>query len=671
MTSYNVVNGIHADMNHRLIRSILRGEWGFKGLVMSDWGGTNSVVDSVLAGLDLEMPGPPEKRGKKLLQAFMDRNTSDLRSAIDESVVRILSLAEQQGLLGLSEEEAAQTRTGKEYSSTNEENVKLMRSTAAKGIVLLKNDLSVLPLKPETLQGKQVAFIGPNALTGTPGGGGSASMNPQYLSQPMDSFKATALAQGIELKVVHSLGSNSKKWLPLLARDQWRARESTDDSSDKTLIRLDFYASIDFTGPVVETQYRNSSDIDLLDTVPLPLRQDPVLPYSFRVTSTLRPRTTGSHSFSVSSVGNARIFIDDELVVDNSVWTELGETFYAFGSVEKRGSKHMNATQTYKIMVEGWTRSSASSGEPTHVFAAHPSLRIGYQEQLLDNMIADAVKLANESDYCIVVLGLDSDWESEGYDRQSMALPGDQDDLAQALLTQSEHPERLIFVNQSGSPVELPWAVEARTMLQTWYGGQEAGNAITDVLLGTVNPSGRLPITWPKKYADLPFEADKEMWPGVQGKVYYKEEVDVGYRYYLNHNIEPQFWFGYGLSYSKFTSSISEVTDAEDNWSMLVTVTNEGIYAGENVVQLYAWPVERKEQRTLVAFEKTELLHPQQNVSLVLVIRKRELASWIDDKWLLSQGDYMLGIGENVGVGNMLTTEVKVETTRTWLASEY
>ncbi|KAM5365168.1 hypothetical protein ACJZ2D_011155 [Fusarium nematophilum] len=141
----------------------------------------------------------------------------------------------------------------------------------------------------------------------------------------------------------------------------------------------------------------------------------------------------------------------------------------------------------------------------------------------------EAIALADESEAAVVVVGLTDEWESEGYDRQSMALPGDQNELVQALASKVKHPERLIFVNQSGSTVEVPWIDDVSTFLQAWYGGQEAGNALADVLLGSTDPCGRLPITWPKRYAGLPFANDPETWPGVDGVVVYKEDTHVGY----------------------------------------------------------------------------------------------------------------------------------------------
>ncbi|KAL6399235.1 Glycoside hydrolase, family 3, C-terminal [Ilyonectria robusta] len=673
MTSYNVVNGEHMDQNAPIIKDILRGEWGFKGLVMSDWGGTNSTLESLIAGLDLEMPGPPEKRGKILLKAIQDNPTTETLQALDTSVTRILSLARKFDLLGLSPELAKKSRDRTEISSTTKEDTKLMREMAASGIVLLKNSTQTLPLKLETLAGKQVAFIGPNALLGTPGGGGSASMNPQYLSRPMESFKAVAKTHGIDLSVKYAPGAYALKWLPLFEKAQWTSDPSAD-AQGKSMVQIDFFASTDLSGPIVETQFRDSSNIDLSDSAPLEFQIDPIPPYSFRASSTVLSSVSGTHSFSLSSVGGSKLFVDGELVVDNANWENRGETFYSFGSAECINAKFMEAGKHYKVSIEGWvnthsTAERASSDDVNHVFSSNPSVRIGFSPPIPDSqtMITEAVTLSNESEVTVVVLGLSDEWESEGYDRQSMALPGDQDLLIEALLQRTNRPEKLLFVNQSGSPVELPWIDGVSTFVQAWYGGQEAGNALADVLFGTVNPSGRLPITWPRRYADLPFSSDPQSWPGIDGTVLYKEGSQVGYRWYSHQtDIQPQWWFGYGLSYTHFTSIISAGSSNDEDWTVSVTVENSGNVAGQEVVQLYIYHKDRPEERALVGFEKTATIEPSKTSTMNMVIQKRDVARWIDNKWLLCEGDYILGVGTGAGDEMEINVQLSQDETKTW-----
>ncbi|KAH8699705.1 glycoside hydrolase superfamily [Ilyonectria robusta] len=595
MTSYNCVNGLHADMHPRLLRDIIRDEWKFEGLVMSDWGGTNSTWESFMAGLDLEMPGPPDLRGGKLLKLIKESNDPAVTARLDESVFRMLSLLEKLNLLGMTEEAARQSRQQPETSATTVENIKLIREVAACGIVLLKNSAKMLPLVPKRLHGKRVAFIGPNAKKGTPGGGGSASMNPQYLSHPMDAFKSLCESRGINVTVSHAPGAYTFKWLPALSASQWSVE------GGGKVMRIDYFKSIDLSGPVVSTQFRENSNIELTDSAPLPMQTDPVHPYSFRVQSTLIPLTTGVHRFSLTSVGRARLYVEGELVVDNSDWTKIGESFWGFGSVELIGEANLTAGQGYAVVVECWSdpKSPAALIEDVNpVFTAHPSVRIGYQEQLSETTISDAVSLANQSDVTVAVFGLNDEWESEGYDRSSMALPGNQNELILALIENFKDPESLIFVNKSGSPVEIPWIDRIHTFVQSWYGGQEAGNALADVLLGMVNPCGRLPLTWPKQYSDLSFSSDLQTWPGSDGKVIYKEQSQIGYRWFMHSKVRPQWWSGFGLSYTQFFFSLAEPIEHQDYWQVLVCVKNVGSMQGTS----------EPEDIILVSFESTPLI---------------------------------------------------------------
>lgn len=667
MTAYNCVNGQHVDMNNHLLNDVLRREWGFSGLVMSDWGGTNSIIESLVAGCDLEMPGPSLRRGQKLSAALELDESSALKNALDLSSTRILELAERLGKLNLSPEEVRASRHMPERSLTSQRDCTTLRRAAATGMVLLKNDHQRLPLDPAALHGKRVAFLGPYALVGASNGGGSAAMNPQYLSHPVDSFKTALADMGIKAEVNVASGCLSHKWLPLLQVAQWSA-----PGKSETLVRIDFYASIDCTGDIVETQYRNNSSVDLFDSGPESLR-DGGEPYSFRLTSQLTPNTTGRHSFGISSVGGARLLVDGRLLLENNVWEGVGETFYSFGSPEKIATMEMEAGKQYQVIVEARSKdkhqqdatSSESETDPMHCYGAQPSTRLGFLEEDREN-IKGAVKLADSSDLAIVVVGLGEEWESEGYDRKSMKLPGKQIELVQTLLDNTRHPENIIIVNQSGSPVEMPWADRASTILQAWYGGQEAGNALADVLLGIASPEGRLPMSWPRAYEDLPFAKDEETWPGVDDVVLYKEGSYVGYRWFLDAGTNPHWWFGFGLGYTTFSSSIEQIEVRGEVWRASVKSKNTGLRSGSDVVQIYAWPTETPAAKTLVAFEKLDQVEPNSERSVELDIRMRDCASWTDDRWELQARSYTFGIGKHAGDLEIHTAVVQIDATKFW-----
>ncbi|KAL3419551.1 glycosyl hydrolase family 3 N terminal domain-containing protein [Phlyctema vagabunda] len=653
MTSYNCVNGTHMDASN-ILQDILREEWGFKGLVMSDWGGTNSVIESVIAGCDLEMPGPPEKRGAQLLQAVNLNGSAELLEAIDRSSLRILQLLDDLHLLDMSPAEAEKSRHGIETSSDNKHDQELLRQVAADGIVLLKNNSRILPLDPRELSGKKIAFLGPNALNGTPGGGGSATMVPPYQTQPFAAFRSVLKKLGVSADIQHSPGAFIHKWLPLTSTRQFSAAPS------ESMLKLEFFGTEDLTGPILEIQHRDSSYVDLFDSAPAAYYEDKK-PHSLRITSKVTPETTGKHLFGLSSVGNARLFVNDELIIDNENWNEVGEAFYAFGSVEVRASIQMDAGQTYEVRIEASTRiipGTTNSDDPVHVFGVQPSVRIGFLEQLPEDPVADAVILSNNSDLTIVIIGLNDEWESEGYDRQSMKLPGGQDILIETLLAEAKHPENIIVVNQSGSPVEMSWAPKVDTILQAWYGGQEAGNALADVLLGIVNPSGKLPITWPMSYEDLAFE--NKTWPGVNGVVRYEEANLVGYRWYIDRKISPRWWLGHGLSFTTFNFSESIVVRNQDGWEVSVVVKNTGLIPGREVVQCYVLNLNGSEHiGELKAFHKTSLLNPEMSEKLSMTVMNRDLAYWDmkGKRWILEAGLYELCIGRNAGdmVANLQT----------------
>jgi beta-glucosidase len=267
---------------------------------MSDWGGTNSTVESVLAGCDLEMPGPPEKRGKLLLKRVTENNSTHILEAIDASCLRILSLLKDLNLLGLSPEEAAQTRKQPETSSDTPEDRRLLRSVAADSMVLLKNSASILPLLPTKLQGKRIALIGPNAKHGTPGGGGSATMNPQYQTQPLGALKSMLDAKNISAEVISSPGALTHKWLPLVTSDRWSAPSL--EGEEQVMLELKYFSTPDFSGEATETQHRSSSHVDLFDSAPKFFYTDPKL-HSLVLASVLTPFMTGLHTFEISSVG--------------------------------------------------------------------------------------------------------------------------------------------------------------------------------------------------------------------------------------------------------------------------------------------------------------------------------------------------------------------------------
>ncbi|KAF3930924.1 Beta-glucosidase [Dactylella cylindrospora] len=581
MSSYNLVNGLHADMNPFTLQKVLREEWKYKGAVISDWGGTNSIVESVKCGVDLEMPGPAKMRGSAL-KAALDKGEISIQE-IDDSVERLLRLLERTGRFDLPPEEP------QEKTLDTTETRELIRDAGVEGLTLLKNENNALPLGPDV---KRIALIGPNAKRAIAGGGGSASLKPYYNTTPFDSISAFS---GRE--IVFAQGAQIDKWLPLASNI---CRTPSGDPG----VALEFWKGDKFEGTPLVIQTRSKTDLFLWDSAPVE-----VLPeYSFKVKTVIVPETTGEHQFGFQSVGPGRLFVNKTLLIDNWDWTEAGEAMFE-ASVEVVASIYLEAGVPVEILVESTneTRPKNKSSAPSHGYGG---CRIGYRESPTVDFIQEATDLASKSDAAVIIVGLDAEWESEGYDRQSMDLPkdGSQDRLISAV---AKANPRTIVVNQSGTPVTMPWVGEVPAILQGWYQGQEAGNALSDVLFAVANPSGKLPVTFPKRLEDNPAYHN---WPGENQRVVYGEGIYIGYRHYERLKLDVLFPFGHGLSYTSFeygSVSISKlVLEEADSIIISVPITNIGSVAGKEIVQLYVRDVKSalpRPEKELQGFTKVEL----------------------------------------------------------------
>ena len=278
-------------------------------------------------------------------------------------------------------------------------------------------------------------------------------------------------------------------------------------------------------------------------------------------------------------------------------------------------------------------------------------VQVGCLPPLPENPIAEAVALAEKADVAIVVAGLTPEWEAEGQDRVDMDLPGEQNQLIERVA--AANPNTVVVLN-AGSPLHMPWLDRVKAVVQMWYLGQESGNALADVLFGDVNPSGRLPTTFPKRIQDNPAYLN---FPGENGKVYYGEGIFVGYRYYDEKEIEPLFPFGHGLSYTTFNYEnlrlSAERYGPEDEIQVQVDVTNTGARAGQEVVQLYLRDVESslvRPQKELKAFAKLQL-DPGEMETVTLTLHEEDLAFYDDAKhaWIVEPGAFEVLVGRSAG----------------------
>lgn len=597
MSSYNKINGTYAAENAFLLTKVLREDWNYDGIVMSDWFGSRSTAPTVNAGLDLEMPGPSRDRGEKLIAAIEAGEVT--RATVRTRALNMLRFMERCGALW-------DETPFEERADDRPETRALIRRAGAEATVLLKND-GLLPLS-----GGTIAVIGPNAKTAQIMGGGSAQLNPHYAISPLDGLTTRAGAAN----VTYAPGCTNHRWEPLLSGD----------------FTVEFFDNTKLKGEAAHTDKMQ----DVMAFWFPPFAGGKVNPskFSARISGTINVAEDGTYRIGAHSAGYSKVFVDGKLVADAwTNWTK-GRTFFEEGCDDVVGEIALSAG-AHEVVIE-----FASKPSDNLVFSA---LRVGMGRPLGDDDIAHAAKIAAAADTAIVVVGRSGEWDTEGSDLEGILLPGRQDDLVAAVLAANPNT---VVVLQTGGPVEMPWMAKAKAVMQSWYGGQEAGNSIADVIFGDAEPTGRLPQTFPVTWRDNPTNSqDPEIYPGLDGQVRYEEGVFVGYRHYEKQGIIPMFPFGHGLGYTTF-----DVTNLRaDANSATVTVTNTGDRAGATVVQLYLGDVEAsvpRPNRELKGFAKVRLAAGESR-DLTIPLPDRAFAFW-DTKaklWRIEEGDFAVTVG--------------------------
>ena len=355
-----------------------------------------------------------------------------------------------------------------------------------------------------------------------------------------------------------------------------------------------------------------------------------------RLSGTYRPDRDGEHVFGLVSAGLARLFIDGVEVVDN--WTDQtpGESFFGFGTAEKIAALTLSKAKSYRLTIEYCRPANALLG----------GLRFGAAPPMPPDLIERAARAAGEADAAVLVLGSNSDWETEGHDRQDMALPGDQNALAAAVL--KANPNAVVVMN-AGAPVEMPWIDDAKALLWAWFPGQEFGNALYDVLTGACEPGGRSPISMPMRFEDHPAY---DHYPAEDGHMPYREGLSVGYRHYDRGNAALCVPFGHGLGYAAFAYqdlSLPESIVAGETVRVKVAISNTADRAGGEVVQVYARPLRPRVSRPdkeLKGFRKLTVA-PGETVSAAFDLDGRAFSYWDEGDWRCDPGEYEILIGRS------------------------
>jgi beta-glucosidase len=605
MSAYNRVNGVYACENNHTLLEILKGEWKYDGIVMSDWFGTYDR-DVPNSGLDLEMPGSARWMSEEHVKRALDDGPLT-EEMLDNKVKRLLGVLEKARLFGNSELQP-------ERAEDKPQHRRIIREAAREAIVLLKND-GTLPLKKV----KSIAVIGPNAQIAQILGGGSSSVTPHYTVSPFEGIKNRV---GDKIKVRAAPGCFIYKNLPA------PAPETLSTADGRRGLHLSLFNGTEFSGEPAYSDITTRVQYGWFENTVPNVDQET---FSLLLEGYFTPQESGTHTFGLSAVGWGKLYLDDKLVIDHTSDSDMAKQLTAELKLEGK--------RAYPIKIE-------------YIWKGNPrwrSLSVGYQPPHAKDLIAEAVKLARNSDVVVLVAGLTHEWEAEGFDRVDMKLPGAQNELIERVAKANKN---IIVVLNVGSPVEMPWIKKVPAVLQLWYNSQEQGNALADVLFGDVNPSGKLPTTFPVRLQDNPAYIN---YPGEHGKVRYGEGIFVGYRYYDKKEIEPLFPFGHGLSYTTFQYSNLRLSakslTANELLKVRVDVTNTGKVAGKEVIQLYVRDVKStvaRPEKELKAFAKVELA-PKQTRTVTFTLDRE--AFWYFDvtrnTWATEPGDFEILIGSS------------------------
>jgi beta-glucosidase len=603
MAAYNRFRGVYCSENAPLLLGILKEEWGFDGMVVSDYWGTHAA-EAVSAGLDLEMPGPPQWMGEHLLLALEEGRV--VQEAVDEAAARMLRLIRRTG-------------PSPRPLPTREQRVALARRAAGEGIVLLRNE-GVLPL--EAGRTGTVALIGPVAGRLCPQGGGAAEVTPPYVRNPLESLRSRLGAA----EVLHEPGCVLPGPLPFVGPAGLEAPGGVQG------VDVEYFASTDLSGEVV---FRESFPQTRLIWSGPPHPALDVGVFSARVATSFSPDETGVWELGLTAVGMARALVDGEVILDNE-GIAMGGSFFSLGtdevitSLELTAGRPISIELEYRIDYEGLPLAGVC---------------LGIQFRPDEDALERAVEAARLAETALVFVGTHNQAESEGEDRSSLELQGEQEALIRAVAAVNE---RTVVVVNSGAPVAMEWADEVAGILQVWYPGQEGGEAIADVLFGEIDASGRLPTTIPRRIEDTPAYPT---FPGSDGVTRYDESIFVGYRHYDSSGIEPRFCFGHGLSYTSVEYRDLVLSEGEDGVELSFELANVGRRPGAAVAQVYVRRPDSglvRADRELKAFEK-RFLEPGETTRVTLTLAPAAFRHWETEAggWKVEAGQAEILVGES------------------------
>ena len=616
MTAYNGLNGYPTCASKHLISTILKQEWRYDGFVVSDWRSVKGS-ESITAGLDIEMPGPGRFMATKdILKAVAQGNLGE--NELNDRISRYLRALIKSKLLDRDHPKLA-------AESNTTRHRELARRAAEKSIILLKNNSGVLPLNRSTLS--KLAVIGPNAEQARLGGGGSASVTACYAVSPLKGLKDYC-GKAVSIEFVE--GATMKGNLPVVDNQYLF---TTDQGKMISGLKGEYFDNTGLAGK--PSCVRIDEKVDFSWGWAAPCKEVGKSRYSVRWSGGIRAPVSGTYRIGVTChEGGFRLYVNGKMTI-NQWENTTNETFEAvFSRKSENVSIDMTEGATCDIRLEfrKWGNKNA--------------IRLEWDVPGRQSPIEDAVRLAAESDAAIVFVGLSNLFEGGMNDREDIALPEGQDELIRAVARANANT---IVVLIGGTPVAMPWLDDIPAVLEAYYPGQEGGNAIARVIFGDVNPSGKLPETFPKRLKDNP---SHDFFPGQKRRVSYGEGIYVGYRHYDTKGIEPLFPFGHGLSYTEFEYSHLRIEQKRDGRvRVTLDVRNAGKSAGTEVVQLYVRDLEasvERPDRELKAFTKIAL-RPNQTKQAEFFLNRDAFAYFgpIQKRWIVEPGEFELLIGSS------------------------
>ena len=613
MTAYNGLNGSRTSASKHLLVDVLKEDWEYKGFVVSDWRAVKSI-GSLYSGLDIEMPGPGNYLTKdNVIRSLKDGSFSIIE--LDDKVRRILRALVMTKLVDYEK-----PHLNAELNSVRHQ--LLARKVAEEGIILLKNEGKTLPLK-KTI--RKLAVIGPNAYQARLGGGGSASVSPFYSVSPLEGIRTLC---GPDMEIIFEEGCGLGGNMDVVGSKYLRTGKNELAGN---WLKGEYFSNPDLTGQPACTEKDESVNFSWGWANPKP--QIGKEGYSVRWSGQIIPPVSGRYSLGISAAGcGYRLYLSDSLLIDQ--WdTDNRDNFEAeFTSGSRFVSVNLDKNIPADIRIEFTKRTNRNF------------IRFEW-EVPGSNSIETAKKIAGECDAVVIFAGLSNFYEGGNNDRSDILLPGDQNRLIREVA--GVNP-RTIVVLINGSAIGMPWIKNVNAVLEAYYPGQEGGNAIAGVLFGDVNPSGKLPETFPFLLSDSPAYGN---YPGEDSVVKYAEGIYTGYRHYDARNISPLFPFGHGLSYTTFEYTNLVVEKIGNNINCSVRIKNNGGVDGSEVVQLYLRDIvssEHRPMKELKHFEKL-FLRAGEVKTVIFTLTDDDLSFFSEkhNKWMYETGDFEVLIGSS------------------------